>query len=117
MKKIAFMFAAAAMFVACGNTETKPAAEEVEAPVEEAVEVVEDYVLTAQDSIDAKAKVAELGIAETAENYAAAVDSVLTDIKTKAQSLKEGAEAAVEAAGDAVEAAGDAIDAAKEAIQ
>ena len=117
MKKIAFMFAAAAMMVACGNTQTKPAAEEVEAPVEEVAEVVEEYVLTAEDSIAAKAAVAELGIAEEAENYAAAVDSVLNDIKAKAQSLKDGAEAAVDAAADAVEAAGDAIDAAKEAIQ
>ena len=118
MKKIAFMFAAAAMFVACGNTETKPAAEEVEtAPVEEVAEVVEEYVTTAADTAAAKAAVAELGIAETAENYAAAVDSVLNDIKAKAQSVKEGADAAVEAAGDAVEAAGDAVEAAKEAIQ
>jgi hypothetical protein len=49
MKKIAFMFAAAAAFVACTNTETKPAAEEVEATVEEAVEVAAP-VLTAEDS-------------------------------------------------------------------
>ena len=49
MKKIAFMFAAAAMFVACGSGEQKPAAEEVEAPVEEVVEVAVP-TLTAEDS-------------------------------------------------------------------
>ena len=48
MKKIAFMFAAAAAFVACTNTE-KPA-QEPEAVVEEVAEEVVAPVLTAEDS-------------------------------------------------------------------
>ena len=50
MKKIAFMFVAAALVAACG--ETKKPAEEVEA-------VVEEVVATAEDSAAAEALVAD----------------------------------------------------------
>lgn len=75
MKKIAFMFVAAAMFAACGNTQ-KPA----EQPVEENTEatVIE---LTAKDTTDA---MAVLGLTEIAEgdtvaqkNLQVALDSIL----------------------------------------
>ena len=93
MKKIAFMFAAAAMFVACGNTENKPAAEEVEAPVEEIVEVTP--VLTAEDS----AAVAAMfeGQEVTDSVLQAAYDSILA-AKNVVEEVAEEAAEAVEAA-------------------
>ncbi len=101
MKKIAFMFAAAAMFVACANTQNKPAAEEVEAPVEPVEEVAEaidsaavwalvgDTVGLAADSIEAKFQAA---LAEMQAQAAAAIDQV-----------GDAVEGAVDQAADAVE--------------
>ncbi len=60
MKKVMFMFAAAAMFAACGNTQ-KPV-EQVEEQVEEAVVV--DTTLNAADTA---AVLAELGVASVEE--------------------------------------------------
>ena len=82
MKKIAFMFAAAAMFVACGNTGNKPAAEEVEAPVEEAVEVVAPE-LTAEDSAAVAAMFEGQEVADSV--LQAAYDSLLN---AKAEALQ-----------------------------
>jgi PBP1b-binding outer membrane lipoprotein LpoB len=99
MKKIAFMFAAAAMFVACGNTQTKPAAEEVEAPVEEVVEVVTP-VLTAEDSASVAAMFEGQEVADSV--LQAAYDSLLN--------LKVAAEQVVDQVSDAVEAVEGAIE-------
>lgn len=98
MKKIAFMFAAAAMFVACGNTENKPAAEEVEAPVEEIVEVTP--VLTAEDS----AAVAAMfeGQEVTDSVLQAAYDSLL-NLKTAAEQVVDQVSEAADAVEGAVE--------------
>ena len=60
MKKIAFMFVAAAMFAACGNTQ-KPAEVVEEAPVEEAMV---DTLLNAEDTA---AVLTELGVATVEE--------------------------------------------------
>ena len=95
MKKIAFMFAAAAMFVACGNTETKPATEEVEAvEVEAPVEVVTP-VLTAEDSAAVAALFEGQEVADSV--LQAAYDSIL--------SVKAAAEQVVDEAVEAVEGA------------
>jgi len=95
MKKIAFMFAAAAMFVACGNTENKPAAEEVEAaPVEEVVEVVAP-VLTAEDSAAVAAMFEGQEVSDSV--LQAAYDSVLA-AKTAAEQVANEAAEAVEGA-------------------
>ena len=90
MKKIAFMFAAAAMFVACGNTENKPAAEEVEAPVEEIVEVVAP-VLTAEDSAAVAAMFEGQEVADSV--LQAAYDSILSAKAAVEQVMDEAAEA------------------------
>ena len=93
MKKIAFMFAAAAMFVACGNTANKPA-EEVEAPVEEVVEVVAP-VLTAEDSAAVAAMFEGQEVADSV--IQAAYDSILAaksaveEVVTDAVEAVEGA--------------------------
>lgn len=89
MKKIAFMFAAAAMFVACGNTENKPAAEEVEAPVEEAVEVVAP-VLTAEDSAYVATLFEGQEVADSV--LQAAYDSILSAKTAVEQVVDEAAE-------------------------
>ena len=89
MKKIAFMFAAAAMFVACGNTETKPVAEEVEAPVEEAVEVVAP-VLTAEDSATVAALFEGQEVADSV--LQAAYDSILAVKASAEQNIDDAAE-------------------------
>ena len=94
MKKIAFMFAAAAMFVACGNTETKPAAEAVEAPVEEVVEVVAP-VLTAEDSAAVAAMFEGQEVADSV--LQAAYDSLL-NIKAAAEQIVDEVSEAVEGA-------------------
>lgn len=62
MKKIAFMFVAAALFVACG--EKKAPAQEVE--VEEVAEVVEEADSVAADSVAADTTVVEV-VEEVAE--------------------------------------------------
>ncbi len=94
MKKIAFMFAAAAMFVACGNTETKPATEEVEAPVEEAVEVVAPVL----DAADSAAVAAMFEGQEVADSVLqAAYDSILA-AKSAVQEVVTDAAEAVEGA-------------------
>ena len=98
MKKIAFMFAAAAMFVACGNTETKPAAEEVEAPVEEVVEVVTP-VLTAEDSAAVAAMFEGQEVSDSV--LQAAYDSILSAKAVVDQAIDDAA-AAVEGAMDEV---------------
>jgi hypothetical protein len=94
MKKIAFMFAAAAMFVACGNTETKPAAEEVEAAVEEVVEVAAP-VLTAEDSAAVAAMFEGQEVADSV--LQAAYDSILASKAVVEQVADEAVEAVEEA--------------------
>lgn len=92
MKKIAFMFAAAAMFVACGSGEQKPAAE-----VAEPVEVVEEAVapvLTAEDSAAVAAMFEGQEVSDSV--LQAAYDSILA-----AKNVVEGV---VEEAAEAVEA-------------
>jgi len=98
MKKIAFMFAAAAMFVACGNTETKPVAEEVEAPVEEAVEVVAP-VLTAEDSATVAAMFEGQEVADSV--LQAAYDSILA-VKASAEQIIDDAAEIIDEAVDQV---------------
>lgn len=100
MKKVMFMFAAAAMFTACGNTQ-KPAGAVEEQQVEEVVVV--DTLLNAADTA---AVLAELGVAEAAEADATALqvklDSVLAAKfnafeEAKKASEKEAEEIEVEA--------------------
>ena len=90
MKKIAFMFAAAAMFVACGSSEQKPAPE-----VAEPVEVVEPEViaLTAEDSAAVAAMFEGQEVADSV--LQAAYDSILA--------AKSVVEAVVEEAAEVVE--------------
>ena len=64
MKKIAFMFVAAAMFVACGGSKT-------EAPVEEAQEAVEQVAEEVAEVADSAAQVVE----EVADSAAQAVEA------------------------------------------
>ncbi len=99
MKKIAFMFVAAAMFAACGG-EQKPAQEaEVEAPVEE---VAEEVVLTAEDSAAVLAQFEE-GVEVADSVLAAAFAKCLEDKKAAlAEQVEQAAEAA-EAVEEAVE--------------
>lgn len=96
MKKIAFMFAAAALFVAC--TENKPA--EAEVVAEEPVEAVEP-VLTAEDS----AYVAQMfeGVEATDSMIQAAYDSILAS----KQVVEEAVEPVEEAAAPVEETAGE----------
>ena len=94
MKKIAFMFAAAAMFVACGNTENKPAVEAEEAPVDEVVEVVAP-VLTAEDSAAVAAMFEGQEVADSL--LQAAYDSILA-AKTVVEEVAADAAEAVEGA-------------------
>ena len=94
MKKIAFMFAAAAMFVACTNTETKPAAE-VEAAVEEVAEVVAP-VLTAEDSAAVAAMFEGQEVADSV--LQAAYDSILAAKSVVEEVVTEAAEAVEEVA-------------------
>ena len=94
MKKIAFMFAAAAMFVACTNTETKPAAE-VEATVEEVPEVVAP-VLTAEDSAAVAAMFEGQEVADSV--LQAAYDSILAAKSVVEEVVTEAAEAVEEVA-------------------
>ncbi len=99
MKKIAFMFVAAAMFAACGG-EQKPAQEaEVEAPVEEAVE---EIVLTAEDSA---AVLAQFEGAEVADSVleAAFADCLAKKVAAAAEAVEEVPAEATEAAEEAVE--------------
>ena len=99
MKKIAFMFAAAAMFVACGNTETKPVAEEVEAaPVEEVAEVVAP-VLTAEDSATVAAMFEGQEVADSV--LQAAYDSILA-VKASAEQIVDDAAEIIDEAVDPV---------------
>ena len=69
MKKIAFMFVAAALVAACG--ETKKPAEEVEAVVEEVA------VATAEDSAAAEALVAECDSTVKDSLFQVALDSIV----------------------------------------
>jgi len=92
MKKIAFMFAAAAMFVACGSGEQKPAAE-----VAEPVEVVEEVaapVLTAEDSAAVAAMFEGQEVSDSV--LQAAYDSILA-AKNVVEGVAEEAAEAVEA--------------------
>lgn len=100
MKKIAFMFVAAAMFAACGG-EQKPAQEaEVEAPVEDSVE---EIVLTAEDSAAVLAQFEEG--AEVADSVleAAFADCLAKKVAAAAEAVEEVATEATEAVEDAVE--------------
>jgi len=93
MKKIAFMFAAAAAFVACTNTE-KPA-QEVEATVEEVAEVVAP-VLTAEDSAAVAAMFeGQEGVDSLIQ---AAYDSILAAKSVVEEVVEEAAEAVEEVA-------------------
>ena len=93
MKKIAFMFAAAAMFVACGNTENKPAAEEVEAPVE-----VEEVPV--EEVIDSAAVWALVG-----DTAGLSVDSIEAKFQAALEQVKAQAVEVVDEAAEAVEGA------------
>ena len=99
MKKIAFMFVAAAMFAACGNTQ-KPAEVVEEAPVEEAVV---DTLLNAEDT----AAVATVEEAD-AKTLQEKLDSILAG-------KFEAYEAAQKAAAEAAEAVEGAVEEATEA--
>ena len=97
MKKIAFMFAAAALFAACTNTE-KPATEG-EQNDSTVVETPAVPTLTAEDSAAIAAQFEGLEVADSV--LQAAYDSLLA---TKAAVVEEAAEV-VEEAAEAVEAA------------
>jgi len=64
MKKIAFLFVAAAMFAACGGSKT-------EAPVEEAAEAVEQVVEEAAQTVEEVADSAAQAVEEVADSVAA----------------------------------------------
>ncbi|MBR6121496.1 MAG: hypothetical protein IKQ05_03785 [Prevotella sp.] len=93
MKKIAFMFAAAALFAACGQKQAPAQEAEVEEPVEAMEEVIDsaaawelvgDTTGMEADSIAAK--------------FAAAVDTLKARAAAAAEEVVEGAEEAAEAA-------------------
>ncbi len=84
MKKIAFMFVAAALVAACG--ETKKPAEEVEA-------VVEEVVATAEDSAAAEALVADADSLVKDSLFQVALDSI---VAAKAAPVEEATEAPAE---------------------
>ena len=94
MKKIAFMFVAAAMFAACGG-EQKPAQE---AEVEAVEEAAEEIVLTAEDSAAVLAQF---------EEGVEVADSVLEAAFAKC--LEEKVAAAAEAVEEVVDEAAEAI--------
>ena len=95
MKNLFAIAAIAAMFVACGNTETKPATEEVEAvEVEAPVEVVTP-VLTAEDSAAVAAMFEGQEVADSL--LQAAYDSILA-AKTVVEEVAADAAEAVEGA-------------------
>lgn len=96
MKKIAFMFVAAAMFAACGNTQ-KPAEVVEEAPVEEAVV---DTLLNAEDTA---AVLTELGVATVEEADAKTLQEKLDSILAGKFEAYEAAQKAAEAVEGAVE--------------
>ena len=81
MKKIAFMFVAAALVAACGETK-KAAEEEVEA-------VVEEVVATAEDSAAAEALVADADSLVKDSLFQVALDSI---VAAKAAPVEEVAE-------------------------
>ncbi|MBQ8464103.1 MAG: hypothetical protein IJ544_08325 [Prevotella sp.] len=96
MKKIAFMFAAAALFAACTNTE-KPATEAVEndsTVVEEAVEVIDSAAVWALvgdttglecDSICAKFEAAKAQLKAEAEAAAEVVEEAAEAVEAAAE--------------------------------
>ena len=111
MKKIAFMFVAAAMFAACGNTQ-KPAEVVEEAPVEEAVV---DTLLNAEDTA---AVLTELGVATVEEADAKTLQEKLDAILAGKFEAYEAAQKAAAEAAEAVEGAvEEATDAAVEAVE
>ena len=100
MKKIAFMFVAAALFAACGGNQ-KPAEEaEVEAPIEE---VAEEIVLTAEDSaavlaqfeegVEVADSVLEAAFAKALEEKVAAAQNAVEEV---AEEVAEAVEEVVE---------------------
>ena len=94
MKKIAFMFAAAAIFAACTGGQ-KPEAPEAEV-VEEVVEEVAAPVATAEDSAAAVAIVGELTEANDSA-FKAVLDSIVA-AKAAVEQVVDEAAAAVEGA-------------------
>ena len=105
MKKVMFMFAAAAMFAACGNT--KKPVEQVEEQVEEAVVV--DTTLNAADTA---AVLAELGVASVEEANA---DTLQVKLDAILAGKFEAYEAAQKAAAEAAQAVEGAVEEATEA--
>ncbi|MBR1932183.1 MAG: hypothetical protein IJ841_00645 [Prevotella sp.] len=93
MKKIAFMFVAAALFAACGEKKAAPQEAEV-AEVEEAVEVV----ATAEDSAAAQALVEAIEDQAVKDScFQVALDSIVA-AKAAAPAEEEAAPAEEEAA-------------------
>ena len=121
MKKIAFMFAAAAMFVACEKAPKVATAEQVDsiynalkaAAVAQAEAIVHEFVLEeGAEAIDSaaciakaeEAKAALIAAADTTNaEFKAAFEAAVAAFETALNAPVEAAEAAVEAAEEAAE--------------